>query len=354
MFFAIFLFSLSFFPLIWWFLIPYFSYYFFDKSPVNGGVTKRYSLYFRSLPIWTWFCQYYPITIHKTVDLKPTFELVDNRESKEKSKDSYYINLKLSNFFNLQLFKKADANHLSKKEQHFVANGPRYIFGYHPHGCVSMGVFGGIATEGANWSILFPGIPISTLTLTAQFKLPYYRDYLMALGVSSVKKQNIQEVLKRNMSICIVIGGARESLLSRPHSKKLVLKNRKGFIKMALSVGNISVVPVYGFGENELYNVLEPKTNSFFRKFQDWLKGNFGFTLPLFHARGVFNYDWGVLPFRHSIDIVVGKPIEIPKIDNPTTADVDYYHQLYIDELTSVYDNNKERFGYTGTLEFAG
>jgi len=34
------------------------------------------------------------------------------------------------------------------------------------------------------------------------------------------------------------------------------------------------------------------------RRLQNWLQKTMSFSLPLFYGRGVFNYDFGVLPRR--------------------------------------------------------
>ena len=47
--------------------------------------------------------------------------------------------------------------------------------------------------------------------------------------------------------ITIVVGGARESLDARPQSLRLVLKRRKGFVKLAIRTG-ADLVPVLAFG----------------------------------------------------------------------------------------------------------
>ena len=47
--------------------------------------------------------------------------------------------------------------------------------------------------------------------------------------------------------ITIVVGGARESLDAQPHSLRLVLKRRKGFVKLAIRTG-ADLVPVLAFG----------------------------------------------------------------------------------------------------------
>lgn len=54
-------------------------------------------------------------------------------------------------------------------------------------------------------------------------------------------------------AITIVVGGARESLDAQPHSLRLVLKRRKGFVKLAIRTG-ADLVPVLAFGGTPLPN----------------------------------------------------------------------------------------------------
>ena len=61
-----------------------------------------------------------------------------------------------------------------------------------------------------------------------------------------------------------VVGGAHEAEHAFPNTNRLVLKKRLGFIKLALRTGSF-LVPVFGFGENDLWDQLEnPPGNSFF------------------------------------------------------------------------------------------
>lgn len=319
-------------PIFWIFAVPYLIYLFTDRTPSNGKVTQRYSNWFRSWKIWKYFCNYFPVKIFKTHNLEPTFTEV------EVTDDYYKLPIPLSYFIKIP----------KKPYKTFKKTGPKYIFGLHPHGVVSLSGFGSLGTEGANWSKLFPGIPICLLTLLNQFYIPIYRDYLLALGITSAGRNNALKILKQNFSLAIVVGGAQESLLARPESTEIVLQKRKGFIKLALETGNVQLVPCYCFGENELYNILEPEEDSYWRKLQLWLKKNFGFTIPFFHARGVFNYDFGLLPFRKEVTIVTGKPIPVPFLPSPKKNEVDHYHELYVKELQRIFDEYKTKFQENG------
>ncbi|ANZ74314.1 BA75_00221T0 [Komagataella pastoris] len=340
-------------PMLWPLIIVYLAFLYFDaNTPSNGTSADRRVEWFRSLDIWKHFVNYYPISVYKTVDLEPTFK---TKEIEVILPKYHQITTYLPNFIN-----KYIPSHrvVIKKE---IKTGPRYIFGYHPHGVVSLGITGAFATNACNISELLPGIRIYLLTLITQFKLPLLRDYLMALGISSVSKRNVIALIKRNQSVCIVIGGASESLLSKPHTIDIVLKKRKGFVKIALELGDTQLVPIFGFGENAAYNVFDPSVSAkscsllnYAQKkmcgFQLWLKQNFGFTFPFFHARGVFNHDFGLLPYRKPISLVIGRPIPIPYIHSPTQEQIEHYHSLYVEELKRVFEENKEKFN-AGSME---
>lgn len=60
----------------------------------------------------------------------------------------------------------------------------------------------------------------------------------MAGGVCDVSKESLKHCLQGSGNAAvIVIGGAAESLEARPGSHKLKLKDRKGFVKIALQNG---------------------------------------------------------------------------------------------------------------------
>jgi hypothetical protein len=66
-----------------------------------------------------------------------------------------------------------------------------------------------------------------------------------------------------------------------------VLNKRKGFVRIALQTG-AKLVPVIGFGENELFDVERPGPMRLW--LNKWTKTLFGFTLPNPQGLGLF---WG-------------------------------------------------------------
>lgn len=64
------------------------------------------------------------------------------------------------------------------------------------------------------------------------------------------------------------------------------------------------LVPVFSFGENEVYDQVENCRGSWLRWAQDRLQRLMGISLPLFHARGIFQYSFGLMPYRRPIHTV--------------------------------------------------
>ncbi len=235
----------------------------------------------------------------------------------------------------------------------------KYIFGYHPHGIISHGAFAAFGTEALGFSQLFPGIKNTLLTLDSNFRVPLYREYILTLGLQSVSRESCENILSKGgangegmgRAITIVVGGARESLEAQPPSLRLILARRKGFVKLAIRTG-ADLVPVLAFGENELYDQVQPEQHPLIHKIQLLVKKFLGFTVPLFHARGVFNYDVGVMPYRRPLNIVVGKPILVEQASKPSEAYIAELHELYVKELQRIWEEWKDEFAMGVTKQF--
>ncbi|KAK2166653.1 hypothetical protein LSH36_37g13045 [Paralvinella palmiformis] len=231
-----------------------------------------------------------------------------------------------------------------------------YLFGSHPHGILGCGSFGNFAPEASGFGKLFPGLRPHLLTLRANFSWPLLRGILLWMGVCDVSKESIEWILTKqgtgNAAI-IVVGGAEESLMASPGNYTLKLKGRKGFVKMAIKTG-ADLVPVYTFGENDLFAQVDNPEGSVIRTFQENFKKLFGFAPPFYHGRGIFNYNFGLLPHRKPIYTVVGRPIHVDKNPNPTQEMIEDIHQKYTEELKHLFDENKTKFGVDKdiTLQF--
>lgn len=112
----------------------------------------------------------------------------------------------------------------------------------------------------------------------------------------------------KGSAIAIVVGGASESLAAHPGTADLTLRRRLGFIKIAIRNG-ADLVPVFSFGENDVYEQLSNEQGTRIYALQKKFQALFGFTLPFFHGRGLFNYSIGLMPYRHPI-VSVGRYID--------------------------------------------
>jgi len=218
-----------------------------------------------------------------------------------------------------------------------------YIFGYHPHGIISVGALCNFATEATSFSRLFPGIDLRLLTLAINFRVPFFREYLLGMGINDASRESCCRNLTRGpgASVMLVVGGARESLATKPGQADLVLEHRKGFVKIALVTG-ASLVPVFSFGENDIFGVYH---NATIANLQLAMQKRMGFAIPLFFGRAltggllhrVFGLNVGVMPLRMPVHSVVGRPIHVEKVEKPTQEQIDAVHAQYVEELKRVY-----------------
>ena len=80
---------------------------------------------------------------------------------------------------------------------------------------MSVGAFT-LGTDACNFDSAYPGIDMSLLTLPVQFRIPLWRDVLLALGMGDSSISSIQTKLKRpGSAVALVIESAKESLDAR-------------------------------------------------------------------------------------------------------------------------------------------
>lgn len=121
-----------------------------------------------------------------------------------------------------------------------------------------------------------------------------------------------------------------ELFLSSGKKERLYLKNRKGFIKLALQEG-VDIVPVYLFGNTTVLSVWKT-----------------GFLADLSRKYQVsLTYMWGKwgLPIPRDCKLLYasGQPIGLPHIKDPKQEDIDKWHGVYCDQVKRLFDTYKER-----------
>ena len=188
--------------------LSYSSWMYIDRyADIRGG---RASNWLRQSSIWSIVSNYFPIKLVKTEDLDPHHN---------------------------------------------------YIFGYHPHGRLTAGAAINFLTEATHFSTLFPGIRPHLMILRSGFLTPFFREFLLHLGndniihLSSnvlsivdtcrVSRESCQFFLNgtsgQGNAVVIVIGGMREIYLAEYQTMVFYLRERKGFIRLALENGFVNM-----------------------------------------------------------------------------------------------------------------
>ncbi|KAL6268532.1 hypothetical protein P5V15_001665 [Pogonomyrmex californicus] len=243
-----------------YFLLLYFLWMYYDWDTCHsGGRSEIWTRATRNNAFWRYFCDYFPIKLVKTVDLDP------------------------------------------KKS---------YLFICVPHGVLSVGVMGSFATDALNCKKLFPGLEIRPITLDQHFKIPLFREYAYSMGSCASSKRSIKYLLSAppkspntGRATVLIVGGASESMESTPGTYRIVVKRRKGFVKLALKHG-APLVPVFSFGETDLFNQIYRPEGSTFRRIQNYIRNLIGLAPIVFSGRGFFQYSFGLIPKRLPVTVV--------------------------------------------------
>lgn len=234
-----------------------------------------------------------------------------------------WINLKALEYFHVKMIIENELELINTKQA---------LFALEPHDVLPLSIFafndicGGLKqrqTFGCITSVCF--------------SIPLMKHIYTWVNAVSVDKKNMTKLLNQGKSLVVCPGGVQEvTLLENNHEIVLYLKSRLGFVKLAMQYG-IPIVPAFTFGLRDSFSFWVPK-GQFFHKLSKVL----GFMPMLFF--GMFSLPLGPSkPCDYSI--VIGKPICLPKCDNPSEEEIRKYHSEYIQEITRIYELFKDDFG---------
>lgn len=175
----------------WWPLgLAYLAWMWLDRDTPNTG--GRRSHWVRNWAWWRYFRDYFPVRLEKTSDC----ELSPERN---------------------------------------------YLIGVFPHGLVCTGAYACFSTDACGYDRLFPGTIPYLLTLDTHYTKPFFREFALSLGSASASAESISYLLSRDNGVgrvtVLAVGGAAESFYCQPGSYRIILKRRKGFIRLALKNG---------------------------------------------------------------------------------------------------------------------
>ncbi|KAJ0412615.1 hypothetical protein ATCC90586_006982 [Pythium insidiosum] len=237
---------------------------------------------------------------------------------------------------------------VSLRQEEPLDASKRYIFGIHPHGILGFGAWMTFAADTVGLSSKNGDLDIALATVKSNFFVPFWRDILLAVGFVDAGFQSLRAVLQRQRSVAVVVGGAAEALHAHPGTNDLILHKRKGFVRLALVTGT-PLVPVFMFGENDLfYQVPNPK-GSLLYSIQKLFLRRFKFSPPLPVGVGILGCPVGSMPRRVPLHVVTGAPLAVSQSASPTDDEVNQAHARYCASLEQLYAKHAVEY-YTQIL----
>jgi 1-acyl-sn-glycerol-3-phosphate acyltransferase len=211
-----------------------------------------------------------------------------------------------------------------------IPKGP-VLYIAHPHGLFSMAPFLHWSASATAWPT---DRPVRIAMHSIFFKIPVIRELMEMYGNIQATEPTIRTALERGESVALLTGGIQELQLTAVKRMRIVLKKRKGFLRIARDL-KVPIIPVLTFGENELF---PPSRGPLIDFVQRGLKNWFGIAIPVPTVESIGNW-FNLLsePLTPPVVTWVGKPIKDPT------------HEKVLVAMTALYKEGKPE-GY-GDLE---
>lgn len=175
---------------------------------------------------------------------------------------------------------------------------------------------------------------IKGLGASALFKAPLFKHIFTWVGAIDASWENAYKNLLQG-PIGVSPGGIAEIYEVNNSDEVIILKNRKGMIRLAFQTG-ASLVPCYIFGNSTTLNVFYDK------------KGKMQKICRM--LRIAFAPFWGrfylPIPYRIPITAVIGTPIEVPKKEKPTDEEISEIQQQLINKIQDLFNTHKKAYGW--------
>jgi len=206
----------------------------------------------------------------------------------------------------------------------------RTIYCYHPHGLFSIGA-ALLAVD-----LILRGEKIAFVTSShMRWFNPLAKLMMDIAGIDIVgaTASEVQAALRKGeRSLILVPGGYEEAVFTQSGFERLFLNSRLGFVKYAMRYG-YSLTPVYAYGENDLFRTVDLAPS-----FRDWL-ARFKIPIVVFYGHS----GMPLMPKRNPLKIIVGEPVLVPNLREPSIAALRDAHALYVDKLMEMYYRNNDQ-----------
>jgi 2-acylglycerol O-acyltransferase 2 len=211
------------------------------------------------------------------------------------------------------------------------------LFAIEPHDVMPFGLF-----ALSDFLGYFPGHKMVGCLASVCFQIPMMRHMYAWLDAASVDKANVEKLISEGKSPTLCPGGIQEvTYLKSSKECILYLKSRKGMIKLAMKYG-VPIVPVLSFGQRNAWKCWVPQ--------QKWIHSfgrQVGFLPMIFF--GLFGLPLAQ-PKPCPIDVIVGLPISMPKLETPSEEEIDARHKLFLEAIERMYTSYQDEFGMEGAV----
>ena len=211
-----------------------------------------------------------------------------------------------------------------------IENDKQYLIAIHPHGLFPVGTLGTLGLPICkNIKNVFPLLLSNNLFVGIAsfcFYIPLLRDLFLFTGAIDCSKPIIEKFIKNHYSIALLIGGAEEAKFSDCGNTNLILKSRKGFLKLAIE-NNLTLLPIYTLGNNNIYKSYDIDFYNIFYYFKK--------------ATGIW-FPRGKIIFK-KIDFasIIGKEIVVEKKIEYNSNDIIDLQNKYINNLDELFEKYK-------------
>jgi len=224
--------------------------------------------------------------------------------------------LNMARFFSIHYFKTT-----IHKVEKFPHKKPSLVIGNHSAGLMPMDALFAINEIRDHYD---DNVAIHPLVHDFAYLAPSLANTAKKLGILRANEENAMAALKAGRSVLIYPGGDEDAFRTFKQRSKIVLANRKGFIKLAMKSG-VPIVPLVSVGLHESFYVVS-KNRKLGKKLgiKRLLRTEilpFAFCLPWGFAPAFMPF----LPLPTSIEMQFGEPIYFEgSSDNPDSVDAAY------------------------------
>lgn len=250
-----------------------------------------------------------------------------------------FINNLMKNLFPGTIEKMKENIKESFKLRYTLPSG-RYIYMWHPHGLYSASQYLHITSNFTTWPSQNKNIKITGFH--GLLWMPFAVEIFEYFGAVPTAYNEMKKALVEEASLSVCPGGMREMLPVEGDAKamRVFLKKRRGIFKLALETGT-PLVPVISFGEHKLYQpIYVPKW------IQDFLEP-YDMCIPIPTLSSIMKW-FGLFsnPLSDPVFTVVGEPVLVEKVENPSNSHIVRLRERYIDSLIAMYKKEKETCEY--------